>query len=135
MKNINIKSGCGSIMGSGVFIPFDENETVISFQLPDLSRKIQDIDITFRFLKDSSREPSFELTDPWQAMDLDDIDRISEYSLSIYNCDQSNTVSNKKPILLEDFSGLHLYLNFIAKNEASDGKKIIYYTLYTSAGG
>ncbi len=133
MKNINIKSGPGSIIGSGVIIPFDEDETVISFQLPDLSHKVYDIDLIFRFIKDSSREPSFEIIDPLESMELDDIDRMSEYSVSIYNCDELRTVSSKDPIMLEDFSGLHLYLNFMARNETPNGKKTIYYTLYTSA--
>ena len=135
MKNMNIKSGSVSIIGSGVIIPFDENETVISFQLPDLSHKVYDLEIIFQFLEDSDREPSFELIDPLQGVDLDEIDRMLNYSVIIYNCDQSNTVSNEEPILLEDFSGLHLYLNFIAKNEGDQGKKKIYYTLYTSAAG
>ena len=135
MKNMNIKSGSVSIIGSGVIIPFDENETVISFQLPDLSHKVYDLEIIFQFLEDSDREPSFELIDPLQGVDLDEIDRMLNYSVIIYNCDQSNTVSNEEPILLEDFSGLHLYLNFIAKNEGDQGKKEIYYTLYTSAAG
>lgn len=132
MKAINIKSGSGSIVGSGVIIPFDEDEIVVSFQLPDPSAEIYDIDISFKFITDSSRGPSFELTDPWQAMDMDDIDRIAEYSVSIYNCDQSNVVSNQEPIMLGDFSGLNLYLNFVAKNETPDGKKVIYYAVYTS---
>jgi len=135
MKNMNIKSGSVSIIGSGVIIPFDENETVISFQLPDLSHKVYDLEIIFQFLKDSNREPSFELRDPLQGVDLDEIDRMLEYSVSIYNCDQSNTVSNEEPLLLEDFSGINLYLNFIAKNEGGSGKKEIYYTLYTSVAG
>jgi len=135
MKNMNIKSGSVSIIGSGVIIPFDENETVISFQLPDLSHKVYDLEIIFQFLEDSDREPSFELIDPLQGVDLDEIDRMLNYSVIVYNCDQSNTVSNEEPILLEDFSGLHLYLNFIAKNEGDQGKKEIYYTLYTSAAG
>jgi len=135
MKNMNIKSGSVSIIGSGVIIPFDENETVISFQLPDLSHKVYDLEIIFQFLKDSDREPSFELIDPLQGEDLDEIDRMLKYSVTVYNCDQSNTVSNEEPILLEDFSGLHLYLNFIAKKEGDQGKKEIYYTLYTSAAG
>jgi len=134
MKPIHIKSGSQSVIGSGVLMPFDETDISISFRLPDPSNELYDIDVIFKFVKDSNREPSFELTDPWESMDLEDIGKVSEYSVSIFNCDQSNPVSSKEPIKLGDFSGLHLYLNFIAKNEAPDNKKVIYYSIYTSFG-
>ena len=132
MKPLHIKSGKLSVIGSGVIIPFDENEITISFQLPSPSNDIYDVDIMFKFLEDSSRGPCIEFTDPWEGRDKDDIGRLSEYSLNIYNCDISNPVATTEPIKLGDFEGLKLYLNFIAKYETTDEKNIIFYSIYTS---
>lgn len=134
MKPLHIRSGSKSIIGSGVIMPFDEDEVTMSFKLPDPKGYIYDIDIIFKFVTDSGRVPGYEMNDPWEGVDLDDIGRLSEYSLTIYNCDQSNPVSCEEPIKLANFSGLNLYLNFVAKNEAPSDIKAIYYTVYTSFG-
>ncbi len=129
MISIYAKSGASSIRGSGTLIPFDDNDITVSFQLPTGDEGIYDIDVTFKFLEDRGREPGFEILDVQENMPPEDIERSAVYDLKIFNADNPGGVSNEKPIVLGEYSGTYLSLNFKAEGRS---QKVLHYTFYTS---
>ena len=131
MINIYVKSGTSSIRSSGTLIPFENNDITVSFQLPTSEEGIFDVDVTFRFSEDEGRDSGFEFVNPQESMPPEDIERSEVYDVIIYNSDKSGGVSNQKPIMLGEYGGMPLYLNFKAEGQPSQAHKVLHYTFYT----
>lgn len=132
MKPIYVRSGSYSLIGSGTLMPFEDNDIIISFHLPMRDRSIYDIDVRFKFLEDGGEASRFELVNPLESMNPEDIGRVAEYDFTIYNSSKPNGVSNEKPIFLGNFEGLHLYMNFNVQGGSPATQKVLHYTFYTS---
>jgi hypothetical protein len=131
MKTFHFKSGSYSLISSGTLITFERNDLTISFQLPAPDNKFYDIDLVFKFLQDTKKDPGFGLVNPLENIAFEDVEGIAEYNINIYNADNVNHVSNEAPVKLVEHSGVNLYLNFVAYGELSSTEKILHYSIYT----
>lgn len=131
MINIYAKSGCFSIRSSGTLIPFEDNDITISFQLPTREECIYDVDVTFKLRREPGRAPGFDLVNPQESMPPEDVERSAVYDLIIYNASSTGGVSNQEPIMLGEFGGIHLYLNFRAEGHPPQAHKVVHYAFYT----
>ncbi|MEW6143492.1 MAG: DUF6864 domain-containing function [Thermodesulfobacteriota bacterium] len=129
---MHIKSGPLSLRAGGTAIQFEDEDVTLSFQLPMSDRSVFDIDVTFVFREDSGRDSGYELVNPLEGMSPDDIGGSARYELTIYNSSFPDGVSNESPILLGEYAGIGLYLNFKAEGHSSASQKILQYSFYTS---
>lgn len=132
MLPLYIKSGECSLRASGTVIQFEGNEITASFQLPTPQGGIFDIDVTFIFREDSGRDAGFKLANPLESMNPEDIGSAAQYELTIYNSSFPDGVSNESPLMLGEYSGLKLYLNFKAEGHSTNSQKVFHYSFYTS---
>ena len=132
MLPLYIKSGECSLRASGTVIQFEGNDITASFQLPTPQGGIFDIDVTFIFREDSGRDAGFKLVNPLESMNPEDIGSAAQYELTIYNSSFPAGVSNESPLMLGEYSGVKLYLNFMAEGRLSGSQKVLHYSFYTS---
>lgn len=132
MLPLYIKSGECSLRASGTVVQFEGNEIIASFQLPTPRGGIFDIDVTFIFREDSGRDAGFKLVNPLESMNPEDIGSAAQYELTIYNSSFPAGVSNESPLILGEYSGVKLYLNFMAEGRLSGSQKVLHYSFYTS---
>jgi hypothetical protein len=132
MMPVHIKSASLSLRAAGTVIQYEDKDITLSFQLPMSDRSVFDIDVNFVFKEDSSRDSGYELVNPLEGVSPDDIGRSARYELTIYNSSFPDGVSNESPILLGEYAGIGLYLNFKAEGHSSASQKILHYSFYTS---
>jgi hypothetical protein len=132
MMPVHIKSGSLSLRAAGTVIQFEDNDVTLSFQLPMSDRGVFDIDVNFVFREDSGRDSGYELVNPLEGMSPDDIGGSARYEIKIFNSSFPEGVSNERPILLGEYAGIGLYLNFKAEGRSPASQKILQYSFYTS---
>ena len=132
MMPVNIKSGELSLRASGTVIQFGTEDIKASFQLPTPGGGIFDIDVVFIFKEDSRRDAGFTVINPLESMNPVDIGNWAQHEFTIYNSSSPAGVSNETPLMLGEFSGLKLYLNFMAEGRSKESQKILHYSFYTS---
>jgi Domain of unknown function (DUF6864) len=132
MMSVNIKSGECSLRASGTVIQFGADDIKTSFQLPTPGGGIFDIDVIFIFKEDSRRDAGFTVVNPLESMNPVDIGNWAQHEFTLYNSSSPPGVSNGSPLMLGEYSGLKLYLNFMAEGRSADSQKILHYSFYTS---
>jgi hypothetical protein len=131
MMPVNIKSGECSLRASGTVIQFGTDVNA-SFQLPTPAGGIFDIDVVFIFKDDSRKEAGFTVVNPLESMNPEDIGSWAQHEFTIYNSSSPSGVSNETPLMLGEYSGLKLYLNFMAEGRMKGSQNILHYSFYTS---
>jgi len=132
MIPVNIKSGECSIRASGTVIQFGTDDIKASFQLPTPVGGIFDIDVVFIFKEDSTRDAGFTVVNPLESMNPEDIGSWAQYEFAIYNPSSPTGVSSEIPLMLGEYGGMKLYLNFMVEGRSKGSQNILHYSFYTS---